>query len=176
VKPVVYFLGLAGALALSGCAAKQVADFPEPTRYNEVERAPRPLFQKDTGEVVQYLEQFKPLADTGKLNSRRVMQVQDQDRYLTATMAKGECTELHVTGRLGDSLFPKTEKDLEHLRDTYGGNLDWATVAEASPAGSLDVDGVRTWRGLDGVVAELNWHYDAPGAKTGTYELEFREG
>lgn len=173
---MLFSLGLAVAAAMSGCAAKQVADFPEPTRYSEMERAPRALFQKDTGEVVQYLEQFKTLADTGKLNPKRIMQVQDQDRYLTATMAKGECTELHVTGRLGDSLFPKSEKDLERLRDTYGGNLDWATVAEAAPVGGLDIDGVRTWRGLDGVVAELNWHYDAPGAKTGTYELEFRQG
>ena len=134
----------AGAL-LVGCQQEQTADMPEPTRYGEFSLAPRVLFRQPSNEVASYLDQFKNLADSDSSPERRVVQVRDQDRVLTAVLSGDFCDEVHLTGRLGDSIFPKSALDFIKLRDAYGGAElywpCWPILRITAKAGRLKVAG-----------------------------------
>ncbi len=177
MKTTILILSL-GAAFLVGCQ-EETADLPEPTRYGEFDQAPKVLFRQPTGDVVAYLDNFKSLADDQSAsNHRRILQVRDQDRILTAVVTDVMCDEVHVSGRIGDSIFPKSPIDFIKLRDAYGGaGLYWTLVNETPQygEGGSTLGGFQTWESLDGTAnAEVTWRFDQPDGRNGAYEMEFR--
>lgn len=177
MKTTISILSLA-ALLLVGCE-EETADLPEPTRYGEFDRAPKVLFRQPAEMVIDYLENFKSLADSnGASGGKRILQIRDQDRILTAVVDDVMCDEVHVSGRIGDSIFPKSAIDFIKLRDAYGGaGLYWTLVNETPLYGDegSTVGGHQTWESLDGTAnAEVSWRFDEPDGRNGNYEMEFR--
>ncbi|MEM1296114.1 MAG: hypothetical protein AAGH89_12175 [Verrucomicrobiota bacterium] len=177
MKTTISILSLA-TLFLVGCQ-EEGADLPEPTRYGEFDRAPQVLFRQPTETVVAYLENFKNLADsTEAAAGNRILQIRDQDRILTAVVNEVMCNEVHVSGRIGDSIFPKSAIDFIKLRDAYGGaGLYWALLEETPNygEGGATLGGRQSWESLDGTAtAEVTWRFDEPDGRNGNYEMEFR--
>ena len=180
-------LAFLGAFLISGCQDKP-ADFPKPTRYGEFDLAPQLIFQRPAPEVEKYLKRYRLLGDTGISKNRRI-QVRDHDRIITATLTRGYCNELHITGRIGDSIFPKKPEDFMMVRDRYaGGHHRWTPIAEtehSAPLGKRESKGKMlrsvsggnyAWAGSKGrVYCEVSWHFDEVGGIDGDYEFEVRE-
>ncbi len=170
---------LVASAVLAGCDREKAPGLPEPTRYGEFDLAPRVLFRRSGDEVAAYLDQFKKLGESRAGGSgRKLVQVRDQDRILTATLTQTVCDEVHVSGRLGDSIFPKTPADFAKLRDAYGGaELYWTLLNESlerGPEGEA-MGGHQLWRSRDGTaIAEASWVLDRPAGRHGDYELNVR--
>ncbi|MFT5466859.1 MAG: hypothetical protein ACI8UO_001960 [Verrucomicrobiales bacterium] len=188
----------AAALTLASCQTQQLptdeanrSAFPKPTRYGEFDRAPTVLLGESTEYVVGYLEQFKPLADTGENESvlaPRTIRVADKDRIMTVDLAAGVCREIEIVGRHGDSILPKVPDHFESVLTAYAGNLGWVLEKEEIQIQAVEfvdgeggirdtpVGGERTWLSLDGTAtAEVSWRFDNPGVPDhGDYRLRLK--
>ena len=115
-------IGVFALIILGACREQNLP--PESTRYGEFDRSPRVIFQQPAAEVIHYLDQFRPLGDTGP-GRERTIQVRDQDRTITALLKGGLCHELHIHGQIGDVVLPKTPQGFAIMRDSYGGKRNW---------------------------------------------------
>lgn len=197
MKPRIQTAIFAAVLPLAGCQTNEADDpanrpaFPEPTRYTEFDRAPTVLLGQPTEYVVDYLEQFKTLADTGEQESKfapRKIRVADKDRVMTVDLEAGVCREIEIVGRHGDSILPKIPDHFESVLNAYAGDLGWVLEKEEIRVQQVEfvdgetgvreapVGGERTWRSLDGTAtAEVSWNFDNPGVPDhGDYRLRLK--
>ncbi|MEM7009859.1 MAG: hypothetical protein AAF585_00115 [Verrucomicrobiota bacterium] len=194
----ILFSTVAAAAVFVSCESNEAENepaptaFTEPTRYGEFDRAPRVLIGRPIGEVVDYLENFKRIADTGDEETAsiapRTIRIKDRDRTITVDFAAGVCREVEIVGRHGDSILPRIPENFEAVRDAYAGKLEWVveknqlnvrTVEfDDGTAEEIPVSGDRSWESLDrAIVVEVSWRFDNPGHPTdGDYRMVFKQG
>jgi hypothetical protein len=163
-------LAFAAAL-LIGCKTET-----PPEADLQVTAQPMPLIGRPEKVVDTYLQQFPSYHSQNK-GQLRVLTIRDHGRTLSVEVAGGQCQSVRISGRLGDSLFPRSPGDLPELRDAYAGHIPWQVTKRSGSSSAPDsLTGRYDWVSTDPPLqASATWTYDSTNRQIANYELTIRK-